>query len=172
MTQSHSHSFTHGPETYKVESAADLKDMPTSTLLAFYRKLTGKDTTRFASRDKGEAAVMRALDALAKETAKKDPRPTAGATKPARERKATGERKARNRRFVFKKDSTLKPPREGTKRHDLLQLLRQESGATEVEIQQTIGWTDKQAYEGIRLMHFAHGYGLAQTDDGRIKVVE
>jgi DNA-nicking Smr family endonuclease len=169
MSQFHSLNFKHGPETYEINGPADLKNVPTPALLALYRKLTGKDTTRFASREKGEAAVVRAMEAQAA------PQPKKAAAKPAkapRAPKAPSERKARTRRFVFKKDSTLKPPREGTKRYDLLKLLRQERGATEAEIQEKIGWTDKQAYEGIRLLHFAHGYGLEQDENNRIKVIE
>lgn len=78
-------------------------------------------------------------------------------------------RKVRPMRFVFARSNERKNPKQGTRRHQLLELLLQ--GATFEEVQEKINWTRKQTYEAIRLIHYAHGYGLRQDETGRIFAV-
>jgi hypothetical protein len=84
-----------------------------------------------------------------------------------------GERKTRQKRFFFKPMSTgIKAPAEKSRRMRCLQMLLREKGATLEEVMKSIEWTERQAYEGIRLCHYAHGYGLKQDDAGRVYAYE
>lgn len=174
------HAFTHSDQRYAVEKYADLKAVPTGALVAWYNKLTGKETKKFSSREKGEAQVWSQLQKLEKVDAKADKRPTASASRPktARAAKTDGERKVRQPVFAFSKEKTIKPPRESTKRFQVLELLRREKGATLEEITTKV-WGDyepelakKTAYEATRLLHYQHGYGMKQDEAGRIHIVE
>lgn len=91
--------------------------------------------------------------------------------KPKKADKGEGETRGRPRGFSFRfplgRDGA-KPPKEGSKRFAVLQLLLKPKGATFEEVQDASGWKRTDAYEGIRLLHFANGYRLWQTEDGRI----
>lgn len=157
-----------------VLSAADLNDVSTADLLAFYNERTGKNTTKFASRAKGQMQVWALIEAevaaelAAIEAAKVAPAASEEAA-PA-EKKA---RKARGFRFKFCKRDTIKEVKEGSKRFALLQLLKQEGGATFEECMAETGWNRKDCYEGIRLLHYYVGYGLNMDETtGKIWIVE
>ncbi len=77
--------------------------------------------------------------------------------------KSDGEKTRRGMRFVFPAEDAVKPVREESARGRALKLLRREGGATFNEIMKVTGWNEKQAYEGIRLVHYYSGYGLAQS---------
>jgi len=49
----------------------------------------------------------------------------------------------------------------------LAMLLRPE-GTSLAEVMEAIGWTERNAYEGVRLCRFRHGYGLRQDETGLI----
>lgn len=161
--------FKHGGEEYSIASKSDLKDIPNMSLVALYNKLTGKETKKFASREKGEAQVWRELERQQATAAVKAPQEPKAKKAPAA--KATP--KVRQPRFVFKKDKEIKPPRETTKRHTVLTMLRRQNGATLAEIEQKVWPGDrKTTYEAVRLLHFQHGFGLRQDEAGRIYVEE
>lgn len=80
--------------------------------------------------------------------------------------KAKVERKKRGMRFVFPAESEQKPVREDSARGKALAVLTRKGGGTFAEVQAATGWSEKQAYEGIRLLHYYSGYGLAQEERG------
>jgi|GEM_PF-2530309 hypothetical protein len=91
------------------------------------------------------------------------PAPTPTPAPPKDEGKKQPQKK-RGMRFVFPAESEVKPVRADSARGKALALLSQKGGATFAEVQKATGWNEKQAYEGIRLLHYYSGYGLAQTD--------
>lgn len=84
--------------------------------------------------------------------------------------KAKVERKKRGMRFVFPAESEVKEAREGTARAAALALLKREGGASFAEVMEATGWNEKQAYEGIRIIHYYLGWGMKQDAEGRITV--
>ena len=94
------------------------------------------------------------------------PAPTPPAPPAPPEPKPTVERKKRGMRFVFPAESEQKPVRADSARGKALALLQRKDGATFEEVQQVTGWNEKQAYEGIRLIHYYSGYGLAEDVKG------
>lgn len=157
-----------------VLSFTDLSDVSAADLLAFYNERTGKNTTKFASRAKGQMQVWALIEAeVAAELAAIEAAKVAPAapeeTAPV-EKKA---RKSRGFRFKFCKRDTIKEVKEGSKRFALLQLLKQEGGATFEECMAETGWNRKDCYEGIRLLHYYVGYGLNMDETtGKIWIVE
>jgi hypothetical protein len=88
-------------------------------------------------------------------------------------KKSGTESKTRQKRFWFKPMNTgIKQPAGKSRRMNCLQMLLSKNGATLEEVMSIIGWTERQAYEGIRLCHYAHGYGLKQDDAGRVYAYE
>ena len=157
-----------------VLSFADLSDVSTADLLAFYNERTGKNTTKFASRAKGQMQVWTLVEAevaaeLAAIEATKAAPAASEETAPV-EKKA---RKSRGFRFKFCKCDTIKEVKGSSKRFALLQLLKQEGGATFEECMAETGWNHKDCYEGIRLLHYYVGYGLNMDETtGKIWIVE
>lgn len=164
-----------------VASFEDLSAVSNADLLGFYNVTTGKSTTKFASRDKGlkqvwalvepmllaeEASAQKQEEAPA--TAKKD-EPT---TAPKKEKAPKAERKPRGFRFKFQKREEIKEVKAGSKREQLLNLLKQPGGATFEECMAATGWNRKDCYEAIRLLHYYVGYGLNMDEQtGKIWVV-
>jgi hypothetical protein len=92
-------------------------------------------------------------------------------SKPKKEAKAEGttESRGRPRGFSFRfplSNSGAKPPKESSKRFKVLQLLLRKQGATFDEVMEESGWKRTDAYEGIRLLHYANGYRLWTTEKG------
>jgi hypothetical protein len=79
-------------------------------------------------------------------------------------KKPKAPKKARGPRYVFAADDTIKPVKPNTARGKALELLLRPEGATQTEVEAVTGWNKKQAYEGIRLIHYYSGYGLRQDD--------
>ena len=82
-------------------------------------------------------------------------------------RKAT--RAARPMTFTLPGGSNVKPPRAGSKRARVLEMLQSKTGATHAEVMSKIGWDRVTAYEGIRLLSIHNGYALQQDSNGRIR---
>ena len=161
-----------------ITSEAHLSEVSTADLLAFYNERTGKNTTKFASRAKGQAQVWTLIEAevtaeLEQCLAELEAEMAAGAvetTEAPAEKKA---RKTRGFRFKFCKRDTIKEVKQGSKRFALMQLLKQEGGATFEECMAETGWNRKDCYEGIRLLHYYVGYGLNMDETtGKIWIVE
>jgi len=69
------------------------------------------------------------------------------------------------------KDEGARPVREGSKRARVIEQLR--DGTTVEEVMAENGWNERQAREGIRLIHTYVGYGLVQDEEtGVISLVE
>lgn len=98
--------------------------------------------------------------------------PLEGTNDTAEPAPAKKERKRRGFRFVFPKKDEIKSCREGTKRAQVVELLSREEGATLEEIMAATGWSQKDAYEGTRLVHFYLGYGMKQDENGRVRLVK
>lgn len=64
----------------------------------------------------------------------------------------------------------IDPPREGSKRDELLKLLRK--SAKLETIQKHFDWTRANAMEALRFLVKKHGYGLSTNDNGTIRVIE
>jgi hypothetical protein len=72
------------------------------------------------------------------------------------------EKKRRGPRFVFPAESEVKPVRADSARGKALAVLLRPEGATFDEVCKVTDWNEKRAYEGIRLLHYYSGYGLAE----------
>ena len=164
-----------------VSSLEDLSTVSNADLLGFYNATTGKNTTKFASREKGLKQVWSLVEPmlLVEETPapknEEAPAPSPKKESPQKEKAAPVEKKARKSRgfrFKFCKRDTIKEVKQGSKRFALLQLLKQEGGATFEECMAETGWNRKDCYEAIRLLHYYVGYGLDMNEQtGKIWVV-
>lgn len=162
-----------------VASFEDLTAVSNADLLGFYNASTGKSTTKFASRDKGLKQVWTLVEQmLSQEELPVDPKvaevpaPVVAAPAPKKSPKAKTERKARGFRFKFQKREEIKSVKVGSKREQLLNLLKQEGGATFEECMAATGWNRKDCYEAVRLLHYYVGYGLDMNEStGKIWVV-
>lgn len=76
------------------------------------------------------------------------------------------ERKKRGMRFVFPAEDKVKPVRPESARGKALAVLQREGGGTFKDVQDATGWNEKQAYEGIRLLHYYTGYGMRERKEG------
>ena len=70
--------------------------------------------------------------------------------------------------FNMPKAAEQKMPVEGSKRRVAYDLISGDNGATLEEVQTATGWNRRNTIEGIRLLNKHNGYGLKQTEDGRI----
>jgi hypothetical protein len=61
-------------------------------------------------------------------------------------------------------------PKEGTYRYQIIQMLL--IGATMVEIREATGWNERQAREGVRLLHTKCGYGISEDPVSRIITIQ
>lgn len=89
--------------------------------------------------------------------------------KARKEKTEGGEARGRPRGFSFRfplANAGAKPPKESSKRFKVLQLLLRKDGATFEEVMKESGWKRTDAYEGIRLLHYANGYRLYTTEKG------
>lgn len=150
-----------------------VKSLKTKTLLRLYNRLTGKKTTKFASRAKGEGQVIGAAKVAGQETVTnylrelgvpvevnpytpKDPN-----AKPARKRRGTN----------------LLPPggapiacREASKQAILLDMLSQHNGATMPELIKALSggrkpWQEQTVRAGFGWDMKQKGYGVRSTFD-------
>lgn len=135
---------------------------------------------RFSSRTVAESRVSKRLEEINSVLVRKDDaltfEPAADAftiiepvAEPVAEPTEKPDRKKRGMRFVFPaRKEGVKPHREGTKRATVVSLLLE--GASFEDVQKATGWSEKDAYEGIRLVHYHLGYGMNQDAQGRIYI--
>lgn len=142
---------------YMAKLAEEESDVETQT----ETQTTAKAQAKAAKQAEKEAAAQAKAEEKARKAAERE---AAKAAKPPVERKKRG------RRFVFPALSVIKTAREGSKRALAIRLLTREEGAKFEDIQAATGWNDKDAYEGIRLVHYYVGYGMAQDEDGTIRI--
>lgn len=155
-----------------IKKQQDLEALPTVALLSTFNNITGKSTTKFASRAKGIEQTWKALVADRKAKGLQ-----ADGTKVG-ESPSTPGAKPKQRRIPFRlaPKAEQKSIREGSKRSLALHLLSRANGATVTEVQNhpRIQWDDRTVYEGIRLLNTYCGFGLFSQPEGdtyRVRVV-
>lgn len=129
----------------------DLKDKTIAELTEIYNKHASKPVKKFRSK----------ADALKK---------TRAAMKKAGGSDGGGKGR-KSQVFGTEPDKEIEPPREGSKRDQLLKLLRG-NGAKIETIEKQFGWTRANAMEALRNLVNLHGYGLDQNENGTITVKE
>jgi hypothetical protein len=167
----------------------DLTTLATKDLLAMYNKAAGllgeKPCARFADRS---SALRRTQEIVARANLNlaSDPEPEAQEAPAPAPKKPKAERKQRGPYFKFKPREDHRQPKPDTMRGKAFALLRREGGASLREIMDVYnseeGWDlsnpdtpqyrdmRRRAYEGIRLMHYIHGYGLEPTGFEKARV--
>lgn len=148
-------------ENTVIENREDLFVPKTKALLEFYNKQTGKNTKKFASREKGEEQVWNLI---------KDK---------VQEFKTTPENNRRTKFDLKPECASVKPPRsEKSLRGRILSKLLG-GGATIEEIREIVMQFDRdrgkphvnviqRAYDATRLLNSFCGYGIKEDDNGVI----
>jgi len=134
-----------------ITSREDLEEAETADLLGLYNHLTGKSTTKFSSRKRGVEQVW----ALVKDKVK---RPVPKPIRPGVRRKTF--------RLAPKPQDQQKAIRPNTKRRILFEMTGRPEGALFSELQELCNWSEKDNYEGLRLLNVWCGYGLWSEDEG------
>lgn len=139
----------------EVKKAEDLLEVPSKDLLQFYNRKTGRSAKKFSSRSDGMNRVWKLVEPELKQGKKKT-------------------RNVRQKSFKLpcRPELSGRKIRQGTKRAKTLELLNSEKGATFEEVKKVNKWKDKDAYEGIRLLNYYHGYGLKMEDNKIIAYME
>ena len=156
-----------------IKSTGKLETKSMSELVEIYNKHSEKKIKKF--RDK-ETAIRRTLFVLSS-TNKSSSIDFSNQRRVSEERtneilnNLQSNKKSRRQPFEKPRKTIIKKLQKGTKREMLLCLL-EGSGSTLEEVMVEIGWDRSTALEGIRLMHTFVGYGLTESEDGRIKVVK
>lgn len=149
----------------------NLQTLSTTALVAEYNRaasLLGERTVnRFSDK---ETALRRTREIVARAALvvrSEEPPAPPPEQPPSAESKPEGKRQRKRRGpwFVFKPGHEQRPPKEGSRRATAFAMLRSEHGATQQEIEAACGWTPRQAYEAIRLIHYMHGYGLSMDKE-------
>lgn len=152
--------------TIHIGSKDDLAKVPTPDLLRTYNELSGRNTSKFADRKKAEDQTWRMIveKILATPQGEK-PEPIAS------DKKQKQGRPPGIIPFRLPVEKTIKTHRPNTKRAKLIEMLSRPQGATFDELRKATNWKKKDCYEGIRLLHYNLGYGLATDDDGTIRLL-
>lgn len=175
--------FSHEGYTYLVKSPDDLKQFPSSALVAQYNSATGKSIKKFSDRataeqkvfgilmkqdadDNAEAVVVSAQQ----EIPDMDQNESVAVEAEAAPAPAPAPGSNRLVKFNLAGLEAVKACRPGTKRGIVVAMLRAEGGATFQEIMGATGWDKKTAYEGVRLINLYLGYEL-KTDFVTGKIV-
>jgi len=161
-----------------------IKSLDTKTLLALYNALTGKSTSKFASREKGEAQTMGAAkvagqEAVTKELAKLGVEVAVNPLTPKAKPAATPTKKVE-----LPKETTRKPRgtnlaapagapvacREGSKQAMLLDQLSKPEGVTMAQLIEALSggnkpWTEATVRSGFGWDMKQKGYGVRSEFD-------
>lgn len=154
-------------------TAADLKGLNRGQLVGVYNELTGKSIKAFKDLPTAVLRTTEAYQQWAKDHPDQvKPAPAPKAPKQPREK---GPRKVKSLDFNYPVGSDecpeIRPPREGSSRAKVVELLKK--GTTLEEVMKETGWTRAQAVPGIRLVHHKCGYGIrTQKSDGKLKLVQ
>ena len=132
-----------GPDLSQFDSAATLAkisaDWPVSRLVEIWNSIPGvKAVTRFTNRKAGTGRIWKAIQGLA---AAAETEPAAEPAKPARSKRTKAAAKPTAK--PAKKGKAAKKPasaREGSKKAEVLELLRRKGGCTLAEIMKTTDW--------------------------------
>lgn len=158
----------------KYHSETELKAMKTADVAAFYNEVAESKNfptvARFADK---AAAIRRAMQLQDKAGLKPTPHPMSVAKDKAQPKRSANpnSKKPFGYHFVFPCGQEQKVPREGTKRRKLFDKMMTAKGVTHAEVMELCDWDKRTAYEGIRLIHYAHGYPITQDETtGRVRV--
>lgn len=151
-----------------IETASEqqVRDVDTPFLLDVYNHLTGKETARFSSRSSGEEQVLKALRSHRSnggqqvEAEEDDPPEQTGSGEPAAPVEPKAEKAPKKFSIKLPFRGQTKSPKAGSKRARLLERMLDGKGVTLEEAMAEFQWERKDAYEGIRLIHGALGYGI------------
>lgn len=156
----------------EITSAADLAKVETADLLDFYNEATGKSTTKFASRAKGEAQVWKMIkeDVEKMEAPKVEEKPAAPApTKEVTKEDAEGRKvRVKEARKVMKGDRPKDTSADGQV------LLALEAAKGEVvridELTEALGRTDRQVRNSISYLRRKYGFQIEAISSQEIKL--
>jgi len=158
--------------TYERSSSQDLQNMSIPELVDIYNQIAQKPIKTFrtkadAVRRVEEARAAQAMGSTEVKRAKKKTVSKKTGKKKNQDGSETSGRRGRPRApFNYEPKDTIKSHREGTKRAQVIGMLRE--GATIEEIMQATGWKYRDAYEGVKLIHHQVGYGLEEKSTGKI----
>lgn len=157
-----------------------IKSLDTKQLLALYNELTGKSTSKFASRDKGEGQVIGAAKAAGNEAVEKacrkvgialpEAKAPAKAAKPAAKAKKAKATRVRRGTDLAAPPGAPVPCREGSKQAMLLDMLCTEGGVTMDELLVALShgnkpWTEATVRSGFGWDMKQKGYGVKSHFD-------
>lgn len=155
-----------------INNEADLKKVSTADLLDFYNEATGKNTSKFASRTKGEQQVWKMIkEDVEKMESPKVEKPAAPAKKVEKAEKQEGEgRKVRIKeaRKVMKGDR----PKDTTADGQVLLALEAAKGKVVriEELSKTLGRTDRQIRNSISYLRRKYGFQVESLNSQEIKL--
>ena len=133
------------PDAVEKMTLAELRD-------AYNTLRPEKPIKKFASRATGIRRVLAALP---------EPSPGEAAEPAARTKGARG----RGQR-VFRPEGDLRPPRDSSKRGQLLARLL-DDGMNQDEMEETFGWSPRDCMDALRLLAKQNGYVVSEGADGR-----
>lgn len=153
----------------------NVETLSLSQLVALYNELTGEKVKKFSDRKSGIRRVQAAMDkAGGIRVAKAETIATAYGASPAKVKEVAAKARpastldgpARRKLISFPEAKAIKPHRTGTKRSQIIDLLRK--GATIQQVMDATGWGYKDAYDGIKLLNVYLGHGLEENVNGVI----
>jgi len=158
----------------EITSAADLTKVETADLLDFYNEATGKSTTKFASRAKGEQQVWKIIkEDVEKVEAPKVEKPAAPAPAPTKEAAEKEEGEGRKVR-VKEARKVMKGDRPKDTSADGQVLLTLEAAKGEVvridEMAKQLGRTDRQIRNSISYLRRKYGFQIEAINSQEIKL--
>jgi len=136
-------------------------------LVSLYNKLTGESVKKFSDR---KAGIRRVLEAQKRSKVQEKPATIAVKRETVAKPASTLDGPARRKLISFPAATEVKPHRPGTKRAQVIDLLRK--GATIGQVMTATGWGYKDAYDGIKLLHVYLGHGLEENERGVITLTD
>lgn len=148
-----------------------LEMLETGVLLENYNELTGRTTSKFASRETGIDQTLKAFEeATDKALIKKVKANINEALKALKVKKRAETREKRLGIFNKVKKAEQKAPRPNTKRAKAYELMSRPQGATVQEVMAETGWDFNTARAGITCVWAVLGNGLRTDSEGRIRI--
>jgi len=147
--------------TKKIVSSGALEKMSLAELTDIYNSTRPpKQVKRFSCIPKAVKAVLKRLYAQA--------RSEADAPQSREKKRGVGSSGRRRTPLRLKPGAAIKESREGSKRHALIEMLRE--GATLEDVCAKMGWYRRLAREHVVLVNKAQGWGIAEDDAGVIRL--
>lgn len=153
----------------EITSADDLKKVSTADLLDFYNEAAGKNTTKFASRAKGEQQVWKIIkEDVEKVEAPKEEKPVAPAPAPTKEDAEGRKVRVKEARKVMKGDR----PKDTSADGKVLLALEAAKGevVTIAKLAEDLGRTDRQIRNSISYLRRKYGFQIEAINSQEIKL--